>query len=122
MKNEKLHALKCNIKNDNNCDCDGYHTFNELYEHRAKIFITLCSLINKSENWYKEDVWYSKLHFDSSMFEGMFIIGISNSITYHLDNKYLDICKEKGFKYLEKAQEWNGHTSDDVLKNLLELF
>lgn len=46
---------------DNTIDCgnntpkdagevsDGYHTFNELYDHRIKLFITLCRVIEAAK-------------------------------------------------------------------------
>ena len=27
------------------CKCDGYHTFDELYEHRIALFIALANII-----------------------------------------------------------------------------
>lgn len=49
---------------------DGYHTFNELYHHRAVLFSVIC-------NANKEIAWKSKAHADGTMFDGMFIVGIN---------------------------------------------
>lgn len=100
---------------------DGYHTFGELYEHRITLFITLCHQINHYVN--KSQVWRSKLHHDSSSFEGWFILGINKEygfqITYHLP---LSKWEETNFaETLEKSPEWDGHTSEDVLKRLKAL-
>lgn len=49
---------------------DGYHTFNELYYHRAVLFSVIC-------NQNKDIAWKSKLHSDETMYDGMFIVGIN---------------------------------------------
>lgn len=36
------------------CDCDGYHTFTELYDHRITLYIALCAvqrLFTDKEIW-----------------------------------------------------------------------
>jgi hypothetical protein len=97
---------------------DGYHTFGELYEHRITLFIKLCVLYQKN-NYYKS-VWKSKLHSDGSSFDGWFILGInkekSKQITYHLPMDKWDITRFAD--ELEKAPEWDGHTSNDVLERI----
>ena len=94
---------------------DGFHTFNELYNHRCILFLALLTLANNS--------WYSDKHSDGSVWDGWFIAGVEltegQQITYHLPNKYLKIA-EKRLLYLEKAPEWDGHTSEEVLKRLTE--
>jgi hypothetical protein len=47
---------------------DGYHTFNELYHHRAILFSVIC-------NGLPENSWKSKLHDTGDMYDGMFIVG-----------------------------------------------
>ena len=69
--------LKFNMDNDSGSVSDGYHTFNELYHHRAILFATLC-------NTYPMDSWKSKQHNDpenNPMYEGMFIVGINTPRT-----------------------------------------
>lgn len=100
---------------------DGYHTFDQLYEHRCILFIALCSeLTNKP---YKIDIWRSKKHSDGSSYEGWFILGINKEsgkqITYHLPEKYWNNTNFS--ETLEKAPEFDGHTSDDVLERLKEI-
>src|SRR5262245_21988552 len=97
---------------------DGYHTFNELYEHRFELFIALCRLA--LPDYY---VWRSRQHHDGSMFEGWFILGINTQpgkqITYHLPlSRWDDIL---GIETLDRAPEWDGHTAEDVLKRLRTL-
>lgn len=96
---------------------DGYHTFNELYDHRTTLFIALCRVLRTHR------VWRSKLHDDGSMFDGWFILGIQTSrasgdkqITYHLPISRWD---ETDFaSTLDKAPKWDGHTPADVLDRL----
>lgn len=101
------------------CDCDGYHTFTELYEHRIHLFIALCCSINSGY-----DAWKSKLHSDGSSFEGWFILGLreepGSQITYHLPMKKWKDCSFA--KTLDRAPEWDGHTSADVLERVKNLF
>lgn len=103
---------------------DGYHTFDELYEHRYTLFIKLCEKMTCLI--YPQDgrsVWRSKLHHDGTMFDGWFILGInkkaSEQITYHLPISKWDDCSFA--EVLEKAPEFDGHTSNDVLDRLLKL-
>ena len=48
---------------------DGYHTFNELYHHRAVLFSVIVAN-------YPDRAWKSKKHHDGTMYDGMFIVGI----------------------------------------------
>lgn len=103
---------------------DGYHTFDELYEHRITLFIAMCRVIAGHDRYVgTTDIWRSKLHSDGTSFNGWFILGITKEsgeqITYHLPLSKWD---ETDFaETLEKAPEWDGHTSQDVLKRLKEL-
>lgn len=91
---------------------DGYHTFDELYHHRAVLFSVVVAA-NSSR------AWKSKLHHDGTMYDGMFIVGIDTpqgQATYHYDvEPYWDMfwCKE-----LERAPEWDGHTSDEAIERI----
>lgn len=114
---------------------DGYHTMDELYDHRITLWIALCKFISISDLHFpyvtdgEEDqsqtvkAWRSKLHSDGSEFEGWFILGIGKEkgqqITYHLP-----IAKWEATEFadtLEKAPEWDGHSSSDVLDRLAKL-
>lgn len=85
---------------------DGYHTFNELYLHRMKLFSIIC-------NTYKSKSWKSKLHSDGTMYDNMFIVGISTpagDYSYHYDIEHWD---EFDVRELEFAPEWDGHKPED---------
>lgn len=101
---------------------DGYHTFNELYDHRITLFIALCRIFWEREEFFG-CVWRSKLHSDGSKLDGWFILGIKkekgDQITYHLP---LDRWDETEFAQdLEKAPEFDGHSATDVLERLKHL-
>ena len=51
---------------------DGYHTFNELYHHRAVLFSVIC-------NAMPDKAWKSKRHDTGDMYDGMFIVGIETN-------------------------------------------
>lgn len=93
---------------------DGYHTFNELYDHRIILFIQLCKAM-------KLDCWASAKHSDGSIWDGWFLLGLykekGKQITYHLPIKYWsEVCDFA--EILEQAPEFDGHTSTDVLNRL----
>ena len=106
---------------DTNIISDGYHTFGELYDHRAVLYITLCRFIAKAGSGL---VWRSFKHSDGSVYNGFFILGIGilpgKQITYHLPEKYLEMtlfASQRTF-----APEFDGHSSKDVLERLNNLF
>ncbi len=118
---------------DTNKISDGYHTFEELYEHRIVIYIELCKWMFTLSVWHSEisefldyekrGVWKSKKHSDGSEWGGWFILGIGyesgRQITYHLPISKWNDCGE--IPEIEKAPEWDGHTSADVLERLKQL-
>lgn len=101
---------------------DGYHTFDELYEHRIVLFIALCKEINVHE--YRDSIiWRSKLHSDGTPLDGFFIMGINeepgSQITYHLP---IERWEEVSFaRTRDKAPEYDGHSPQNVLDRLSEL-
>lgn len=99
---------------------DGYHTMDELYGHRIALWISLC---RTKESNYGPRVWRSKLHQDGSSFDGWFILGMfkeaGEQISYHLPLPY---WHQTDFaETLERAPEWDGHTSADVVERLKTL-
>lgn len=100
---------------------DGYHTFGELYEHRIRLYMALCKLLDDTGF---ADVWMSKTHSDGSNYEGWFVLGIhaieGRQISYHLPIKYWDECLEFALDQ-ETAPPFDGHTSNDVLERLKQL-
>lgn len=101
---------------------DGYHTFNELYEHRIELYITLCRML-AAKDYNDYPVWRAKAHYDGEEMMGWFLLGINYKpgrvITYHLPMIKWD---ETNFAAtLSVGVEWDGHTSADVLKRLKDL-
>jgi hypothetical protein len=41
--------MKCPKLHVKECKCDGYHTFDELYDHRIQLFIAFCKRQKKTE-------------------------------------------------------------------------
>lgn len=112
---------------------DGYHTFEELYDHRITLFIALCRTLVwavRNQDMYEgdtpgryEDVWRSKVNGDGSTWKDYFILGINKEpgeqITYHLP---LSRWEETDFaETLDKAPVWDNHTPADVLERLKKL-
>jgi hypothetical protein len=109
---------------DTNQISDGYHTFYELYEHRISLFIALA----KSYKWSRTEsrnrkVWRAEIYSGEVKSEDWFILGIGTEageqITYHLPMFMWEDCDF--VDVLEKAVEFDGHTSTDVLLRLKDL-
>lgn len=94
---------------------DGYHTFNELYHHRAILFATLCA-------HYPLSAWKARKHHDGTMYDGMFIVGINTSegqATYHYDvEPYWDMFQVPETEF---APVWDGHTPDEAIRRICSL-
>ena len=98
---------------------DGYHTFDELYEHRIVLYLALCrQLVYQGVKQLRP--WRSLLHSDDTKYESWFILGIGKEpgeqITYHLPMHYWG---DTFFaETLDRAPEFDGHTSADVLERI----
>lgn len=94
---------------------DGYHTFNELYHHRAVLFSVIVAN-------YPDRAWKSKKHHDGTMYDGMFIVGIETpdgQATYHYDiDPYWDMFK---CRVLDNAPVWDGHTPAQAIERIGKL-
>jgi hypothetical protein len=93
---------------------DGYHTFDELYDHRCHLFIALMRS-NPAISWR------SKVHDDGSMYPEWFIAGMrlpTGQISYHLPQWMWPMLN--GIESIEPAPKWDGHTAADVVKRLAE--
>jgi hypothetical protein len=95
---------------------DGFHTFDELYTHRAALYIALARVIGEADG----TVWRSALHSDGTRFAGWFVLGIGDApgkqITYHLPNSQWPECEFAETR--DRAPEFDGHTPADVLLRL----
>lgn len=84
---------------------DGYHTFDELYEHRCLLFINLCLILSHRAYWRPH-------------YEGWPVLGLvtdQGQVTYHVPEKLLPLFKGK---IREGGPDFDGHTSQDVIVRL----
>lgn len=96
---------------------DGYHTFDELYAHRVRLFVGLMHA-------HRNRAWWSTHYADGSgVSDGKFLIAGINTpegaATYHIPKTETDHLPQGTFKFY--APEFDGHTADDVLQRLLSL-
>lgn len=128
-----IELINTTIKNssiDTNKISDGYHTFGELYEHRIILYLSLIGATKAyidSGNRIPIKLWYSDTHHDGTSWDGWLIVGITNTsnneqISYHINSSYEHLLIEMDIEKLDKAPEWDGHTSEDVLKRLIKLY
>lgn len=82
--------------------------------------IVMFSVTREARDMVEVEPWRSRLHHDGSAFDGWFIIGIGKEkgeqITYHLPERMWSDCDWA--ETLDRAPEWDGHTSADVLERL----
>jgi hypothetical protein len=93
---------------------DGYHTFDELYEHRCLLFLNLMAT-------RPEISWRTRRHEDGTAIKGYWIAGMrlpSGDVTYHVPNRLWRLLDKYKVKTLPRAPKWDGHTSADVVKRL----
>lgn len=103
---------------------DGYHTFNELYEHRFTLWIALCKqLYNNRSHRDVHSVWRTETHSDGSKYDGWFLLGVNDAhgtqMTYHLPMSKWSVCDFAGD--CDRAPDYDGHTSADVLERIRKL-
>jgi hypothetical protein len=113
-------VLNAIIKQTQNIDkgqiSDGYHTFTQLYAHRIALYIALAEQLSVTAG----KVWRSEAQSDGAKAEGWFLLGINKEagkqITYHLPLSCWNSCAFA--ETLDKAPEYDFHSSDDVLVRL----
>lgn len=113
---------------------DGHHTFEELYEHRNRLFLALVKIYDNYITPLGCNIkcWKADVHDDGTKYEGWFLLGMTVTkppfeahkqpevfhISYHLPMKYWHLAK---VIELPKAPPYDGYTSKDVLERLLRL-
>lgn len=97
---------------------DGYHTFNELYEHRHALVLALMKAMPRH-------FWFSRRHHDGELCFGdgeWFIVGAelpdSGTVSYHLPMRLWGLAELTGAAELELGLPWDGHTANDVVHRL----
>lgn len=85
-----------------------------VHAHRCTLFAALL----KS---HPQASWKSKKHEDGTSWDGWFIAGMklpTGDITYHLPvDEFWDMLP---IAELEFGVKWDGHTSDDVVRRIME--
>lgn len=56
------HGITISMFDDVGTISDGYHTFNDLYDHRHALFLALCRALGMG--------WKSRLHVDGTSVDG----------------------------------------------------
>lgn len=111
--NKKIQEIKENGQHVGSIS-DGYHTFDELYHHRAILTASLFRQIPFT--------WKAKIHEDGTMFDDMFIVGVvtpDGHATYHYDLPYWDIFKVPEIPH---APRFDGHTPKDAIDRIERYF
>lgn len=94
---------------------DGYHTFDELYEHGCLLFLTW---LVEEKTCFKgrRAVYYLPDHFD-----GWDLVATNigqKQISYHVPAKYRDILEKHFVPKSDLESIWDGHTAADVARRL----
>ena len=95
---------------------DGYHTFDELYDHRCHLFIALMKC-------KPELSWRADKNDDGTKWDGWFTAGmnlITGTVTYHLPQWMWSMLDNQDVETLDVGPTWDGHTSSDVVKRLAD--
>lgn len=93
---------------------DGYHTFDELYEHRCLLYLTW--LVEEKKYGGQRAVFYKLDHFPGWDLVATHIGG--QQVSYHLPLKYRDIVMHYFTPRADLESVWDGHSSSDVVKRL----
>ena len=88
---------------------DKWHTFGDLYYHRMVLtYVVLKNYPNLS--------WKSKQHYDGTMFDDSFIVGINTpkgQYSYHYNLEHWDLFD---IRELDKAPIYDGHKPEDITR------
>lgn len=93
---------------------DGYHTFDELYNHRNLLFIAAMKT-------YPQLSWRARFHHDGTGEAGWWIGGMhlpTGDISYHLPDRFWQLLDAVTIETRERAPKWDGHTASEVLDRL----
>lgn len=86
---------------------DGYHTFDELYEHRCLLYVNLCLAHKEKCHWQPHYEGWFALYWDSP----------NGQVSYHCPDKMLPLIEGKIMRNWG-SNIWDGHTSQDVINRL----
>lgn len=93
---------------------DGYHTFDELYDHRCLLYIAMALLLKQKG----DGLCFVKEHF-----AGWDLLVLEPEgkpqISYHIPLKYAALYRDIVPEVAIKDHKYDGHTSKDVLERLI---
>lgn len=111
-------TTKIEISGENVQISDGYHTFDELYQHRFALYLALCKVISQTTGI--GTVFRAKTHSNGTSYEGWFLLGMfqtaGKQISYHLPLEWWESANFA--ETLEVAPAFDGHTSRDVIERV----
>lgn len=93
---------------------DTYHSFDDLYKHRLVLTAALFRNIPFT--------WKARIHEDGTMFDGMFIVGVTTpdgDATYHYDLEHWD---RFNVPELPHAPKFDGHTPELAMQRIEKFF
>ena len=91
---------------------DGYHTFDELYQHRNAMFILMANQTGDAS-------FKTKKNSDGEEFPGYFLLGINTpigQISYHMPIEYWDFAR---VQEVERNEKYDGNTAKDVYERIM---
>ena len=104
--NEALKRKGIGMIKDIGESSDGYHTFNELYDHRNLLFINLCLQMPDKAHWKEGYPGWPVLFLELPV----------GQISYHVQEKYLPLFEKRIRR--DDQRVWDGHTSPEVVNRL----
>ena len=97
---------------------DGYHTFEDLYDHRCHLFVALM----RSN---PEMSWRANNNSDGSSYPNWFIAGMqlpTGQISYHLPQWMWKMLNGVKIKTTKVAPKWDGHDAKQVIARIAKWF
>ena len=98
---------------------DGYHTFQELYEHRCLLWVNLLNRINQHKH-SNETAYKTRKDDQGNEMKGWFIAALNipgdMQLTYHLPENLWSLLN---IPEMEKNHNYDGHSSKDVATRLV---
>lgn len=91
---------------------DGYHTFDELYDHRNLLFIHLCVMTPWRAKWRPHYPGWPVLFLEMEN---------GKQISYHVPDRFLPLFEKVIAKDKEEEYQYDGHTSEDVKSRMIDL-
>lgn len=98
---------------------DGYHTFNELYDHRVGLFLLVMSLIKKHNKNIR--VWYANSEEADWYIAGIDFENGKKTVSYHIPANTKKYLEKINAEYLSELPPFDGCDSNCNLKRIYEI-